>query len=239
MNDETLTLYYYDDGLSKHERQAVSDALEADQRLASRYKALSDQLTSLPIDADTSAPADMKYRWHDAIDKAADASARKPRTPILHRWSFLLGVAVTAALVVGISIGVLWSNGETVSTAPIRTIANRDLPANSGAFMRGLQVHLRESHAGLAAMPLYTGNEQELLVMEIIQQNRLYERAAEQHDARDVARVLRAFELVLMRLNATDITPEQAAEIRDKLLFELNVVLTKISRDTSEESETI
>ena len=75
--------------------------------------------------------------------------------------------------------------------------------------------------------------------MNIIEQNRLLERAAEQNDSESLARVLRAFELVLMQLAADDVTPEDAEALRAKLLFELNVVLTKLAHDTSDEPQSI
>ena len=75
--------------------------------------------------------------------------------------------------------------------------------------------------------------------MNIIEQNRLFERAAEQNDSANLARILRAFELVLLQLAAEDISAEDAEALRAKLLFELNVVLTKLARETSDEPQTI
>ena len=74
-----------------------------------------------------------------------------------------------------------------------------------------------------------------LLVLQIIQQNRLFEQAADRNDADNLARVLRAFEPILLRLAATDIAPEDAAALREQLAFELKVMLTKLERDTSKE----
>ena len=74
--------------------------------------------------------------------------------------------------------------------------------------------------------------------MQIINQNRLYQRAAEQNEADDLARVLRAFEPVLVRLAAEDLSDTDAEALRAKLAFELNVMLTKLSRDTSNETDT-
>jgi hypothetical protein len=42
-----------------------------------------------------------------------------------------------------------------------------------------------------------------------------------------------------MQLAADDVTPEDAEALRAKLLFELNVVLTKLAHDTSDESQSI
>jgi len=75
--------------------------------------------------------------------------------------------------------------------------------------------------------------------MRIIEQNRLYERAAEQKDSPKLARVLRAFEPVLIRLAAEDLAPEDEKALRAQLAFELNVMLTKLARETSEEATSI
>ena len=40
MNEQTLTLYYYDDGLSDTQREQVHDALSGDPQLAQRYETL-------------------------------------------------------------------------------------------------------------------------------------------------------------------------------------------------------
>jgi DNA-binding FadR family transcriptional regulator len=101
-------------------------------------------------------------------------------------------------------------------------------------FARGLQVHLRESRQDLSALPADAGEERAMLIMHMIQQNRLFERAAEQNDAGDLARVLRAFEPILMRLAANDMTPEDAEALQAQLAFELNVMLTKLGKSASE-----
>ena len=74
--------------------------------------------------------------------------------------------------------------------------------------------------------------------MQIINQNRLFERAAEQNNAADLARVLRAFEPILVQLAKEDLSDAEAQALRAKLAFELNVMLTKLSRDASNETDT-
>jgi hypothetical protein len=51
--------------------------------------------------------------------------------------------------------------------------------------------------------------------------------------------VLRAFEPILLQLSEQDIAPEDAEALRAQLAFELQVMLTKLSRDASEVSQTI
>ena len=242
MNDETLTLYYYNDGLSSREREQVAHALATDLAVNERYQALCLELQGIVDTGADKPPADMVQRWHDGLDRAIGLEVQAAPKPAVHSWSFLLGAAVTAALAIGVGIGVFIS-GDEQNVAPVMEelivnngVANR---GNSSAFIRGLQVHLRESEQGLSALPANTDSDKALLIMNIIEQNRLFERAAEQNDSENLARVLRAFELVLVQLSAEDVSPEDAEALRAKLLFELNVVLTKLAHDTSDEPQSI
>lgn len=241
MNDDTLTLYYYNDGLTNAERQQVANALANDPALADRYQSLCRELENIPDPELPGPPADMVQRWHDSLNRAVGYETQAKSGPAVHSWSFLLGAAVTAALAVGIGIGFFLS-GEDPATPMIEELAaNGGTTDRSGssAFIRGLQVHLRESEQGLVTLGTDTGSDRTLLIMNIIEQNRLFERAAEQNDSENLARVLRAFELVLMRLAAEDISDEDAEALRAKLLFELNVMLTKLANKPSDEATTI
>ena len=73
--------------------------------------------------------------------------------------------------------------------------------------------------------------------MQIVEQNRMYVSAADKNGADDLARVLRAFEPILVRLAAEDTAPEDAEALRAKLVFELNVMLTKLSRESSNNTD--
>lgn len=88
----------------------------------------------------------------------------------------------------------------------------------------------------LADLPAAASRERELLVERMIEQNRLFERAASRNGAEDLARVLRAFEPILERLAAADVTEAEAAALEAKLAFELDVMLTKLTRRVSEET---
>ena len=110
-------------------------------------------------------------------------------------------------------------------------------PAVPVAFTRGLQNHLQYSLYDLDN--LSDADDQDMLIMQIVEQNRLFEKAAEQNNANRVARVLRAFEPILLRLANEDMAPEDAEALRERLSFELQVMLTKIERETSEDAETI
>ncbi len=242
MNDDTLLLYYYDDGLSAQERVDVEAAMAADMSIRARYEELRLQLDGLDTGSDVAAPPHMVQRWHDSIDRAAHrefAPSRKAPGPF-NAMSFFWGAAVTAALAIGIGIGVIMSGSPVpVQLAPtvafVDSGSSRGIP---GAFARGMQVHLRDTQQNIAALSGDSGEDRTLLVMRIIQQNRLFERAAEQNSSAGLARVLRAFEPILLRLAADDIAPEDADALRRQLAFELNVMLTKLERDTSNETHT-
>ena len=240
MNDDTLLLYYYDDELSVQERRDVEAAIAADESVRARYDELRLQLDVLDTGSDVAAPTHMVQRWHDSIDRAAQrehAPARSKSGPF-NAMSFFWGAAISAALAVGIGIGVIMS-GSPVPVELAPTVALVDPESNSivpGAFARGMQVHLRDTQQNIASLSGDSREDRTLLVMRIIQQNRLFERAAEQNDSAGLARVLRAFEPILLRLAADDIAPEDADALRRQLAFELNVMLTKLARDTSKET---
>lgn len=240
MNDDTLVLYYYNDGLSTRERQKVANAIAADGKVAARYEAICRELGSFDDPVTPRPPSDMVQRWHASLDRAAGIEQQKNRKPSIHSWSFLLGAAVTAALAIGIGIGFMLK-GESMSPAPVadELLTSNGVQGTGGstAFIRGLQVHLRESERGLSSMP--TDSARGGLIADMIEQNRLYAIAAEQNNSADLARVLRAFDLVLLQLASEDIDQAEAEALRTKLIFELNVVLTKISRGSSDEQQSI
>jgi hypothetical protein len=190
------------------------------------------EFDDLDLKREIAAPSHMKQRWHDSIDLAAQRGSRAQRksTRSFNFMSFFWGAAVTTALAIGIGIGVLLSGGPE-SIEPTEYVV-RD---RAGEFGRVLQVHLRDTHDDIASMPIDTVEDRTLLVLQIIQQNRLFEKAAERNDADSLARVLRAFEPILLKLAASDIAPEDAAALRAQLAFELKVMLTKLERGTSKE----
>ncbi|MEQ8207056.1 MAG: hypothetical protein RIA65_12825, partial [Woeseia sp.] len=112
-------------------------------------------------------------------------------------------------------------------------------PDTSNAFTRGLQVHFQQSRQDISSLRADSSAERELLIMHIIQQNRLFARAAKENNSPELARVLRAFEPILARLSAEDLSPEEAARLQAKLTFELNVMLTKMNQPPSNSSESI
>jgi len=187
------------------------------------------------------APPHLVQQWHNTIDEAAALERGRVGEPQTgwHPGSCFWGMAVTAALAIGIGIG-FFVSGDTGLTpdqqAPLIADTTQQPNVIPAAFTRGLQVHLRDSHQQLTRLD--EGAETTMLVLQIIEQNRLFEVAAEQNDAPKLARVLRAFEPILLQLAATDIAPEDAEALRAQLAFELNVMLTKLARDSSDDSHT-
>jgi hypothetical protein len=190
------------------------------------------EFDALDLDREIAAPSHMQQRWHDSIDLAAQREVREQKKSArsFNFTSFFWGAAVTTALAIGIGIGVLLSGGPQSIEPTEYVVQDR-----AGAFGRVLQVHLRDTQNDIASMPIDTVEDRTLLVLQIIQQNRLFEQAAERNDADGLARVLRAFEPILLQLAASDIAPEDAAALREQLAFELKVMLTKLERDTSKE----
>ena len=244
ISEETLTLYYYDDGLTASERREVQAALREDAELAARYQEIRRQLDDWREPYDLEAPAHLVQRWHDSIGQAARAertTSPKQDSPF-HFLSFAWGAAITAALAIGIGIGVYLSGGNSISPpdggmqANTPRIQDAVIPAS---FTRGLQVYLQDSQDEITRLPVDAAAERALLLMQIIEQNRLFERTATQNNAPKVARVLRAFEPILLRLASEDLAPEDAEALRAQLAFELNVLLTKLARDTSDEEHSI
>ena len=182
------------------------------------------------------APAHLKQQWHDAIDQAAALERGRSPKP-RERWhpgSFFWGMAVSAAIAVGVAVGVFVSDDTTDVPVPY-IVENSTRPdVVPAAFTRGLQHHFRSSRKQLADLD---GNEDAaMLVLRLVEQNRLFETAADQNNAPQLARVLRAFEPILLRLAATDIAPEDAEALRAQLSFELNVMLTKLAKESSDET---
>jgi hypothetical protein len=227
MNDDKLILYYYGDGLSEAERRSIALALQDDSDAAARYAALCRDLDEL---ADVDAipmPGHVRQQLHESVDRIARPVMVRSGTSggPFNLMSFVWGSTVTAALAIGIGIGVFFGGNDSLPE-----------PSVNDAFVRGMQVYLSDARHDIRSMPTGTGEERAQLVMHIVDQNRLFERAAEQNDSHDLARVLRAFEPILLQLAAEDLSPARAEALRSQLSFELNVVLTKLSRDSSNET---
>ena len=199
------------------------------------------EFDALGLDEVVPAPSHMQQRWHDSIDLAAQqerVAQKKSHTPF-NPMSFFWGAAITTALAVGIGIGVMLSDSPTSIDSNdyvVRDATTSD-PDRSAAFSRVLQAHFRDTRESITALPTSSAEEQAMLILQIIQQNRLFEQAAENNESENLARVLRAFEPILLQLAATDIAPEDADALREQLAFQLKIMLTKLERDTSKDTQ--
>ena len=182
------------------------------------------------------APEYRVQQWHDTIDRAAALErGREYRSRNgWHPGSFFWGAAVTAVLAVGIAIGFFAGNNGDRGEIPAPAGIPPGAVAGPASLTRSLQFHLLDSKKQLASLNSQSDNT--LLILQLIEQNRLFETVAERNDAPELARVLRAFEPILLRLASGDIAPEDAAALRTQLSFELNVMLTKLVAESSEEA---
>lgn len=240
--DEKLTLYFYDDGLTASERREIEAALVAEPALAERYATLQRRLESLRDQPDVRAPAGAVRRWHDSIDRAArlEPATSTPPGNSFHLMSFVWGGAIAAGL--ALIAAIFFLAGRTGDAPAGESIA--DVPAQRPAvvpvaFTNGLQVHLRDSYAELAQLSAHTEDQRNWLLLQIVQQNRMFERAADANNAPDVARLLRAFEPILMRLANDDMPTDDAEALRAQLAFELSAMLTKLESRASEDERTL
>ena len=229
MNEETLVLYYYNDGLTERERREVEALINSDPSVAEQFEALCRELNDLAEPDGPAVPRHTVDRWHQAIDDAARQTSSPARTQqrFFRPATFAWGAALAAALVIGINLRP--TVVEPSAMDPVET---------SAAFVRGVQLHFRDTYDELTGLALDSADDRTVVVMQIVDQNRMYESAANQNGADDLARVLRAFEPVLIRLAAEDTALEDAEALRAKLVFELNVMLTKLSRESSNTTDT-
>ena len=184
-----------------------------------------------------SPPPATVQRWHDALDAAAagERITAPPATSTWHPTSFFMGMAIAATLALGIAIGFFLGDDDPavdVQMAGVETPA----AAMPDALSRGLQVHFRDSRQQIMNLP--DAEDRTLLVLRIIEQNRMFENAAISGDAPKLARVLRAFEPILLQLAADDLAPTDAAALQAQLAFEMNVMLTKLGAGSSDDSHT-
>jgi len=197
---------------------------------------IDDLITAHQADVHAPPPATVQ-RWHDSLDDAAaqEQAAARPAGRNFHPMSFVMGLAIAATLALGIAIGVFVGDDDTAGHVPVTT-----MQASAGgmpdAFSRGLQVHFRDSRKQIMDLP--DSEDRTMLVLRIIEQNRMFENAANSSDAPKLARVLRAFEPILLQLAADDIAPADAQALQAQLAFELNVMLTKLNVESSDDSHT-
>ena len=239
IDDNTLALYYYDDGLSDEERARVGKAILQDDLQAARYARLCCELDGMKESAAAPAPEHLKHQWHALIEQQAQlerqkqSKARKPR-------SFLIwGGALASMLVVGIAIGTFLKQQSPTELPELIIPSATNSSVTPVAFQRGVQAYLEDRQGDLTRIKDHPSDRQSLLLMQIVAQNRIFEQVAESNNAPEIARVMRAFEPILLQLAADDISPEDAETLHRQLEFEFRAMLTKNQQSASKEAQTI
>ncbi len=260
INEEMLTFYYYGDGLSDLEIADIENQLRTQPILADQYAKLRGELEQMVSREDAGVSDLLVHRLHKSIDRAKDletsradrgtrANEVRPVADTVkeNAAQFLMNrlVSLAAILVLGLGIGAFFFEGSSphmyrdpsvngfVST---RTLHEQSLADTTTPFLRGLQSHLRKTRLELNGdekTEKPDGLQGNRTLLAIAGQNRMYQKVAELNQASDLARVLRAFEPILMRLAEQELTAEQEQALIAKLRFELDVMLTKLSRAPS------
>ncbi len=231
-DDELLTLYYYEDGLTESEREAVATRLEEDAAFRARFDALSSVLGSTgSIDAYRTTD-DRRARFSATINALADRDQRARRTTAGWPIGWIVTFAVTASLAIGVAIGTRLDTSPPPTNPGVVQVPTDD----SERLVRRVTGHLRDSQQRLLESGDESTEDRQLLLRDIVTRNRSFVEKAEAQGDERLARVLRALEPVLLALAAEDMLPEERSDLSSQLLFELNVVLTKYGQDTSKDA---
>ena len=163
---ETLTLYYYGDGLSASRRQAVTARLDADPAYRLAYEQLCTSLDSVGSLDSLEVSPDKRERLLGTLDRLAGGGkddARDQRTS----GGWMLGFALAAALVVGIAIGLRIEPGvEEVDTLVTRS--------DEQPLVRRVTNHLRSSQKSLEDAVSRPDHDRLFLVRDIVTRNRAF-----------------------------------------------------------------
>lgn len=235
IGDDELTLYFYDDGLLPARRAELTQRLRSDLDLARRYQQLRAELATLPPPAQRQPSPVAQARWKLRLDQraAAPAAAHAPhwRLAFAGATLVLLGVAVGTRLVEAPSVA---------APAPAPSVAAAAEGADAApALSRGLSSYLGDARLVLADLPADDPQRRRQLVAEVIEQNRMYARAAQAQGDERLARVLRAFEPVLLALAEPPSAAEGDLGARSQIDFELGILQTKLARSPSKIVQTL
>lgn len=250
INDQTLILYYYEDGISDRERERVRRALGDDAVLKARYDALCDDLRALGDVDSVDVPPGVEARWHRALEDEAQIHAEPRRFAGTFPPGFALAAALSLVFIGGLFLGVRLHdapNGQagqqqvavpTPRVSPPESARTTATPARPRAvFVRGVAAHLERTQIQLASIDLDDSQQRSELVDAIVSQNRFFLTAAQEQGADDVARLLRAFEPLLLSMAEESSAGRTPVQIRQQLDFELGATLTKFNWQTSNKSK--
>lgn len=231
MTEEELIQLYYRDGLDADAIADLERRLASDASLAARFAALSADLDAISAAAPEAAPEAARERWHATVHTEAARAPRGGRHAgrlalLASSWP----LALAATLVVGVGIGVfigLRIDEAAPPGAPVVAAAIDN--ARRTAMERGFAQHLRTSRARLAALASDAQLDRTTVIASLIDQNRLQQRAARSAEAHDLLRLLRAFELLLLQLEA-DAETNELDRLRARLDFEYQTTLQYLDR---------
>ena len=228
ISDDDLLLYHYDDGLDAPRRAEITQRLRSELDLARRYQQLRGELSALPAPAASLPSAAAQSRWRLRLDQRAAAAA----VPRAGHWRMALAGATLVLL--GVAIGTRVSEQASVA-APVHVdvAANSDPASASPALARGLHTHLGDARLLLADLPADDPQRRRELVDQVIEQNRMFARAALTQGDDRLARALRAFEPVLLAMAEMPAASDNDAGARAQIDFELGILQTKLSRSPS------
>jgi hypothetical protein len=191
---------------------------------ASRERMARVRLALADLKAQEQAPdAAAQQRWRQALARAARLDEAAP-TARHWRWEGYVLAGLSAACVLAVILVSAWMPGPSRAPLP---------PHPPVAVERGVQAHLaitRNALASLSETPDPAARR--ALVERILRDNRLHVEAAEHAGDARLARVLRAFEPVLLALAQ----PEDAAledGLRAQLDFEARAMQTQLQQDPS------
>jgi hypothetical protein len=232
IRDEDLLLHHYGEGLAPAERERIDVALAADALLVQRKRRLLADLEAIGSQSRATASAQAHARWRAALAAAADETRSTGRKPDVHRWRFAPALAVAAAMVIGVVIGTRWPSVPAEVSPPLSetVIAANDTVPN---FRRGLQLHFAETERLLVDVADADVATRERLLADVIEQNRLFARAADRAGEDKLARVLRAFDALLLAMADESLDADALKMQEQRLDFELSVMQTKLAQAAS------
>jgi hypothetical protein len=236
IGDDELTLYFYDDGLLPARRAELTQRLRSDLDLARRYQQLRAELAALPPPAERQPSAAALARWTLRLDQRAATPAAA------HAPHWRLAFAGATLVLLGVAVGTRLVEAPTVAApapAPIVAAAAEDADGAAPALSRGLSSYLGDARLVLADLPADDPQRRRELVDEVIEQNRMYARAAQAQGDERLARVLRAFEPVLLALAEPPSAADGDLGARSQIDFELGILQTKLARSPSKIVQTL
>ncbi|MEL7313204.1 MAG: hypothetical protein AAFN07_16925 [Pseudomonadota bacterium] len=223
IDDNTLILYYYQNELSQDENKRVARALERDAHLRRRYDALVSALPEVH-QASVEVPQRLKQSLHATIDGSVVPLTQHQRRPKAVRVG--AGLAAAATLIIGLFI----LQPETDTTDATPQAAEAQVHPGHVPLVSTLTVHFNNARNTLTLLDERPDEWQTSAINDLLLRNRSLVNAAVTADAPDYARVLRAFGLRINRLGTSPTRSADASALRQQLLFEANVMLTKLSQ---------